>query len=97
MNVGNSPSSSKGPLIGANFLSGCLLAKRAWVPSKEHAWVCTDVVSFLQESAQVQVVNPNDPEGEDLIFKQSEIHLLDETHLLSHDDLCDMNRLHDAP
>eukprot|EP00606_Chrysophyceae_sp_TOSAG23-5_P000381 GSChrysophyteH2.ASY1.ANO1.927.1 assembled CDS len=56
---------------------------KAWVPSKEHAWVLTDVVSF--------------DEGKGTVHVKEDTHLLDPSHLLSHDDLCKMNRLHDAP
>ena len=70
---------------------------KAWVPSKEHAWVLTDVVSFVEDEGTIHVVDPENPEGDNLVLKKEDTHLLDPSHLLSHDDLCKMNRLHDAP
>jgi hypothetical protein len=70
---------------------------QAWIPSKEHAWVRTPVIAFIQSTGELQVVNPENPDGDNLVLKQSDCHLLDDTHLESHDDLCKMNRLHDAP
>lgn len=70
---------------------------KAWVPSKEHAWVLTDVVSFDEGKGTVHVVDPENADGDNLVLKKEDTHLLDPSHLLSHDDLCKMNRLHDAP
>jgi len=78
-----------------------LRAASVWIPSKEHAWVKALVVSFHAERDEVTVKNPENASNGDndgiLTFPQSAVHLVDLSHLFLHDDLCRMNRLHDAP
>jgi len=78
-----------------------LRAASVWIPSKEHAWVQASVVSFNAENDEVIVRNPENASngGEENIisFPQSAVQLVDLSHLVLHDDLCRMNRLHDAP
>ena len=77
-----------------------LRAAQVWIPSKDHAWVRASVLSFNAENDDVTVKNP-EKTGEDgeetLVIPQSAVHLVDPSHLVLHDDLCSMNRLHDAP
>lgn len=65
-----------------------------WIPSKERVW----------ELAKIQNIGADDQitvetiEGKKVVtLKKSETHLLDESHLISLDDLCVMNNLHEGP
>ena len=74
-----------------------LRATSVWIPSKDHAWVSAPVVSINAETDEVTVENPDNKGGPNLLFHQKDVPLVDESHLVLHDDLCCMNRLHAAP
>ena len=71
-----------------------------WIPHETDAWIKASLVSIDSATGEAYVEDPysEDPEIPDyLTFPESEIHLLDPSHLLDHADLCKINNLHDAP
>ena len=69
------------------------MESKLWIPSKEEVWELGVITSLSDDSVTVQTLL----EGKAVTLKKTDTHLLDESHLDSLDDLCQMNNLHEGP
>lgn len=70
--------------------------QEVWIPSKEFVWVRSTIQSINAETQEVVCQNPL-LQKEKVTLKLADVHIVDITHLIDSDDLCSMNRLHEAP
>lgn len=82
------------------------MQRKIWVPSKEECWVLADIV--VQSSAATAAGSESGgAEGGGIVvdvpgegrqtLPSSSTHRCDATHFEDHEDLCEMNHLHEAP
>ena len=69
-----------------------MLASWVWAPSKTKVWARAKVIRSLSDSKVLLQID-----GEEATVKQSECFMVDDSHLSSLDNLCQMNNLHEAP
>jgi len=71
-----------------------MLTSYVWAPSQRSVWAKGKVIKNLPDG---KVVLQLDGETTEVIVKHSECAMLDDSHLQSLDNLCQMNNLHEAP
>ena len=71
------------------------LESKLWIPSKELVWELATIQALADDEGKVVVQTIVEPKRT-VTIKESETHLLDESHLLSLDDVCLMNNLNEG-